>query len=100
MKCKRSSDGRAHDHHTLQVSGQTAQAVFALEDKVKTLASDTRHDASGMATKRDIAGVKEEIVAVKDELTDVRSDVRVLTNFPKTKVTLGYTGIPAAGRMI
>jgi len=57
---------------------QQAQAVFALEDKVKTLASDTRHDASGMATKGDIAGVKEEIVAVKDALTDVRSDVRVL----------------------
>ena len=39
MKCKRDSDGRKHDHHTLQVmrqqavkavkSGQTAQSVAA-----------------------------------------------------------------------
>jgi len=54
---------------------QQAQAVSALADQVKTLATETRHDASGMATKEDLASAKTEL---KDDIAEVRSDVRVL----------------------
>jgi len=51
---------------------QQAQAVFALEDKVKTLASDTPYGMGGLAAKGDIVEVRGGGIA------DVRSDVRVL----------------------
>jgi len=54
---------------------QQAQAVSSLADQVRTLASDTRHDVGGMATKEDLAAAKTEL---KDDIADVRSDVRVL----------------------
>jgi len=46
------------------------------------LATETRHDASGMATKADVADVKADLADVKAELkediADVRSDIRLL----------------------
>jgi len=76
---------------------QQGQAVSALEDQVKILSTETRHDASLMATKgdlvevkadlkREIADVKAELkgdiadvkAELKNDIADVRSDIKLL----------------------
>jgi len=66
------------------VLAQQTQAVSSLENQVKTLAVDTKRDAELLATKGDLADVrnvlKEDIAAVRSELKEdiaaVRSELK------------------------